>query len=175
MGIFNTFGTLGLICKIGFLSGAFPYHWDKIEKRIRPAKSKFAVGRWIFVTGYVIFNSIFMFIRLIQCIRDHRLPNDKLFLNLFSVVSFTCASVTQINIIARKLDCPAFFHRLMETNKYFEGNIRLSSLCSIKITQFLFRTCRKVPPNNDKIQRFCNRHNFSVILHVQRIPSFHLN
>ena len=119
----SIFQSLRVVCKVGFVTGSFPFEWNRKERILRLTRSKAKLIQW-YVTGvYMVVNTIFMGVRLGQAACCLNLSYGKLFMNLFSIVTWTAGCACQLNTLLHRKEMEEFVKQLIESSQYFEGYI----------------------------------------------------
>ena len=117
----NILQSISLILRLGFKIGAFPYEWNSKELQMKRTKSKFKLLQWYFTVLYMFVNTSFMSVRFLQAACCMEVSYGKLFMNLFSVVSWTCSCAFELNTLLRTEQILQFVNQMMWSSKYFEG------------------------------------------------------
>lgn len=112
-------------CKFVYWVGGIPFVWHVKNGRhlLKVTSSRFKLTHWILVFIYTTYNSVFMAIRLIQAILYMDLTHGQLFINFFSVVTFTTATVLHINTCINATEVPAYFTQAIRLNLRFQSKI----------------------------------------------------
>jgi len=112
--------SIRLIFKIGGALGSFPYEWDSKLGEAKLKRSRFSILRWKFIIVYILFNTVFMTVRLAQAACCMETTYGKLFMNLYNVITWSCTSAFQINTFLHTQHFPEFINHLIRTNRHFQ-------------------------------------------------------
>ena len=115
--------SLTIVLKVGFVTGTFPYEWNRKERQLLLTRSKAKLIQWYVICVYMIINTSFMGVRLGQAVCCLNLSYGKLFMNLFNVVTWTTGCAFQINTYIHQKEIEEFVRQLLKSSQYFEGPI----------------------------------------------------
>jgi len=115
--------TIGLILRIGRKLRALPVDWNpKLQQVSIPTSKRFFVF-WYLTIVYIATNSGFMSIRLGQAACCMNMSYGKLFMNLFTVITWITGTCTLINTWIHLEDMVQFINQFFKTNQYFERKV----------------------------------------------------